>query len=81
MADEQKLEEKCVFYPLLGGLVAEVQGCGVPVHSYISVSYRGSVLRTLYCAASTEPETHRQTGMASVQRQALATCKLGSHKL
>lgn len=49
----------CV-YPLLGGLVAEVQGGGVPVHSNISIPYRGSVLCTLYCAASTEPgNTHR----------------------
>ena len=51
----------CVFYPLLGGLVAEVQGGGVPVHSYISISYRCSVLCTLYCTASTEPERHKHT--------------------
>lgn len=52
----------CV-YPLLGGLVAEVQGGGVPVHSNISVSHRGSVLCALYCAASAEPantHTHKQ---------------------
>ena len=51
----------CVFYPLLGGLVAKVQGSGVPVNSYISISYRGSVLCTLYCTASTEPERHTHT--------------------
>lgn len=35
---------ECAFYPLLGGLVAEMQGGGVPVHSYVSISYRGPVL-------------------------------------
>lgn len=33
-----------------------MQGGGVPVHSNISISYRGSVLCALYCAAPTEPE-------------------------
>lgn len=42
-------------YPLLGGLVAEMQGSGVPVHSDISISYRGPVLRALYCATPAEP--------------------------
>lgn len=46
-------------HPLLGGLVAEMQGGGVPVHSNISISYRSSVLCALYCAAPTEPEQTR----------------------
>lgn len=46
----------CVcFYPFLGGLVAEVQGSGVPVYSNISISQRGSVICALYHAASAEP--------------------------
>lgn len=58
----------CV-YPLLGGLVAQVQGGGVPVHSNISITYRGSVLCTLYCAASAEPRnTH---GWKKIQAQAI----------
>lgn len=43
------------FYPLLGGLVAEVQGGGVPVHSDVGVPYRGSVVCALDQTASTEP--------------------------
>lgn len=43
------------FYPLLGGLVAEVQGSGVPVYGDIRISQRGSVICALYHAASAEP--------------------------
>ena len=46
---------ECKSHPLLGGLVAEVQGSGVPVHSNISIPNTGSVLCAVYCTASTEP--------------------------
>lgn len=45
----------CILYPLLGGLVAEVQGSWIPVYSYVSISYRSSVFCALYRTASAEP--------------------------
>lgn len=49
------------FHPLLGGLIAEVQGGGVPVHGDISISQRGSVIGAVDHAASAEPETVTHT--------------------
>lgn len=48
------------FYPLLGGLIAEVQGGGVPVYGNISIAQRSPVICALYHAASAEPKTFTQ---------------------
>lgn len=43
-ANVNNRQQRCVFYPLLGGLIAEVQGGGVPVYGNVGVSQRGSVV-------------------------------------
>lgn len=65
-------------HPLLWGLVTEVQGSWVPVHSYVSISDRSSVFCALYCTASTEPritQTWVRTNSSLVNQTKLASIK------